>query len=88
MPAVYLDGIKLAGSLTSLVLRAAGPFTEICPFCGGSMFEVKRIQISSGSQPITICAWCVTCGAVTELPYHYPRAWHERLMKRLEQLDN
>lgn len=88
MPLVYLDGIQLADHRTSVVVRFAGPLVDVCPVCGGSNLEIKSITVTSVRSPLTVCAWCKTCGEVTDLSYHYPRPWHERLMKRLEQTHN
>jgi len=88
MPLVYLDGVELAENSTCLVVRFAGPLNDICPFCGGSTLEIKRISMTSTLSPLTICIWCKTCGEATDLSYRYPRPWHERLMKRLEQTPN
>ena len=83
MPRVFLNGIRLPQESTRVLMNEIGALNEVCDFCGGSVMEIKSIQITSPSSP-RLRLWCVTCGRCIDRYHKVPMERYGRLLRRLE----
>ena len=84
MPPVYWDGMRMSEELSRTFLNKIGPLNGICLHCGGSILEVKSVNIRRQTDPL-FRIWCSTCGRYGELYNEIPLELCARLIKAFER---